>query len=289
LRKESKAPSAEPVSGDRGKRRARGLVHRRLAGDDSVLQMSSASLRESDASFALDDDLAQRRPCFVRLKASQLWLFERSSDSEAICCAALTRNLPIHETADGGITIAFVRGEDRMVPMLAASSFSPKTITLYFVSGGAEWLNALRQLTTSAPNEQPQQHQEQQQQQQPDFTAVMQSPTESPASPFEFETENFTTHRANVPFEKMATIPNSTAEFFNRILWRMFQEMATISVFEEKVGERIVIQLKKKVAKAREMGKWPSVLEEIKYGGMIKVEMGLRFFFFFFFFFFCCA
>jgi hypothetical protein len=250
---------------DVGKRKAKGLAHRRNAGEDSVARMSAAVLRETSASFCVDmQKEEERRPCFVQLKGNQLCIFEHSKTSgvmELVCCASLQKDLRVDELEEG-LTLEYVRGVTDEKQTEAVPSFAAKTVSLFFSSSSlkTEWLGALRQFTIAASRAALQQEDEEEE-----------PPVAVAAESYEFESDNFTTRKADVPFEKLSALPNASASFLNRILWRLFQEMATIALFEEKLGERVMVQLKKKVAKAREMGKWPVFLEDIRYGGIIKV------------------
>lgn len=85
------------------------------------------------------------------------------------------------------------------------------------------------------------------------------------------ESESTSTRKANIPFEtiKQSSTPVENADWFNRLLWRYFLEMVTWHVFEEKLSERITIQLGKAVRKAKLAGKWPWI---IKGGIRVRID-----------------
>ncbi len=237
---------------DQDRRRAKGLAHRRGGGGEESSQLMTAVLREGPCSFALGGSGEERMAGFAQLKINCLTVFENNAATgvmQPVATVALSAGHAVTDLGENSGGLQVDCGEDK------------KTVSLFFssVAHKQEWLLALQQVSRPAHASKPAIN-----------DAVGDSAVPAPAPAFEVDTDSFTTRRADVPFEKLAGVPNASAEFLNRLLWRFFQEMATIGLFEERLGDRIIVQLKKKVAKAREMGKWPWFLEEIRYVGMIK-------------------
>ena len=223
----------KPQSIDKEKRKARGLAHRRRGGKTNATDFQRDLVlisAECTAFFA-----GASHNVMAELRAKELALF--SAARTPLFSVALAPGVEVSQR-DGWLVV----GETRL-------QFGAAEQT-------QEWHTLLRNLTVAKTEEEPK-------------TVPADAPTLHD-SLAEFESEQWTTKKADIAFEKLEGLPPHSADWLNRVLWRFFQEMATIELFEDYVGGKIILQLAKKVRKSRNEGKWPSFLDDISFRQLIK-------------------
>ena len=215
----------------------------------------------------------ERKSCIAELKYGILTFFEEdSSVLKRVCAIKVGKGQRIEEREDGKM-------EMDLIPINASdisNNIMSKIVVFAFVNAEekAEWKAEIKSMIDDRKKHEEgsagtEEEKEKEEEKEGHMDALLEK---HDVVVEEIETESFSSKKANIPFEsiKNSSVRVCSADFLNKLLWRYFQEIATSYVFEEKLGERIEIQLKKQLNKAKEMGKWPAILKGLKFHRIIK-------------------